>query len=393
MKKHLLATIFLLLNASIFAQTEKNQLFTEITRSEQISKYRRVLLDKFIEKDVQAVKQLSFAMIKDLQDSNYIALFPAEYWLLMYWTQDYMELARTLELYQNTNAAPRSVQIFPAPDQLYERVLADTKANEETIVSQIKSADLDQEIEEFLLLNLSNFTFNHQNEMAYQNELNTRADAFLAQYPNTSYEYFIRNNIRYKMVPNPWFFEMGLFLGYGILTKDLAERYSNPFLFGVGGGAGYKKLSLLLRVVIGSHKTKQDLPYSTDTYAKGLSMTSEIMGLNMGYSVFENNWIKTTPYIGIARMRFGVSSTKTEEIPELDEIQLNYSTTWVAGIQLELYWRKKDAYYYQNEGFSVIRLGYSYNLPQYDQMYGIKGDYHTFTISYNLVFKSYKRDL
>lgn len=84
MRKHLPLFFFLFFITSIFAQTEENELFAEITRSEQFSKKRRGLLDTFIEKDLQAVEQLSFTMIKDLQISNYIALIPAEYCLLMY---------------------------------------------------------------------------------------------------------------------------------------------------------------------------------------------------------------------------------------------------------------------------------------------------------------------
>jgi hypothetical protein len=310
----------------------------------------------------------------------------------MYWTQDYMELARTLEINAEDNSNSDIVRIYPQFDQLYDRVLMETRQNEENLIAQIKSAGLDAEIEEFILLNLKYFTFNSEEDYTYQEMLNSKADSFLVKYPESNYKYFIRNNIRYKIKPNPWFFEMGVFTGYGILSKDLEKRYTNPILFGVTVGAGYKRLSLVFRAVLGGHKTKQDLFYSTDTYAKGLSMSSEIIGGNLGYAIYENDWIKTTPFIGIAGMKFGVSTTKTDEVPELDEIKLNYATTFVTGMQVELYFGKKQEQYL-NQGYSSIRLGYSYNLPQYDQMYGIKGDYHTITISYNLVFKSYKRDL
>jgi len=394
MKNTFTIIILILLCIPVFAQEEDGHIFNEITRSEQITKYRRVLLDKFVEKDLKAVKQITFTMMKNLDDTNYVALFPAEYWMLLYWTQDYMELARTLEL---TDVVKEKMEasikrIPPSMDFLYERLKRATKGSKDELISQLQSADIDIEIQEFLILFLEDITSDNIFIDKKQDTINQLATNYISRFPNSAYNSFIKENILIQYKPNNWGFTVEFFSGTALFTQELAETYTSPYVFGVAFDICYKNFELYLRDYLGWNKTKRDLEYSGGIYYSGLSNSFIIPEASLGYNIFESKRIKLSPFGGIAGTLTGPPTKKTEDDEKLKEISY-YPSTWVLGFNFDLKLGKDtNPDFYPRTSFGFVRIRYSFNMPQFsNNLEGFKGNYHNITIGFGGFIRNLSR--
>ena len=92
MRKLFSTVIITLVVFQAFSQidsTERQILNHDDSKSVIISKGRSLLLDKFLENDMDKVKEIKDYLIERGEDENYIALYPAEYWFILYWTNEY----------------------------------------------------------------------------------------------------------------------------------------------------------------------------------------------------------------------------------------------------------------------------------------------------------------
>ena len=99
-RKLLIAVILTFVIFQLFSQvdsTERQILNYDNSKSVIISKGRSLLLDKFIENDRDKVKEIKDYLIEKGEDENYIALYTAEYWLILYWTNEYEELLKSIK--------------------------------------------------------------------------------------------------------------------------------------------------------------------------------------------------------------------------------------------------------------------------------------------------------
>ena len=111
--KHMIKTLFsltlILASTSLFGQNDslKNEILDySNTKTELISKGRTLLLDKFLEGDYSKVKEIKNYLINDVENDDYLVLYPAEYWMILYWTQEYKELLNSI---QNLDSDRKSV--------------------------------------------------------------------------------------------------------------------------------------------------------------------------------------------------------------------------------------------------------------------------------------------
>jgi hypothetical protein len=394
MKNTFFAVSLLIFSVSVFAQNKEAIPFDDITRSEQITKYRRILLDKFIEKDFQAVKQLTFTMMKDLDDKDYVALYPAEYWMLMYWTQNYMKLARTLELADITKDKINAsiYRIPPSMDFLYERLKRETIYSKDQLLNELESADLHDEIRDFLILFLEDLTIDNVYLDHKQDRINQLAKTYISSYPNSAYNPFVKEHILIQYKPKNWGFTIEFFTGTAFFTQELAETYTSPGVFGVAFDICYRDFELYLRNYLGWNKTKRDLEYSGGIYYAGLNNSFVIPEASLGYNVFESKRIKLSPFGGIAGTLTGPPTKKTEDDEQLKEI--SYApTTWVLGFNFDLKLGKDtNPDFYPRSSFGFLRLRYSFNMPQFsDNLDGFKGNYHNITIGFGGFIRNLKR--
>lgn len=407
MKKIFITVILTVVAYHLFCQVdsvERQILNYDNSKSVIISKGRSLLLDKFLENDMDKVKEIKDYLIEKGEDENYIALFTAEYWLILYWTNEYEELLESIKKYtlnpyqiypryvRGYYSSKTDTRIAPLPDMLYNKLLSYSKENKDEIIRQIYSATIDMEKEEFLRLNFESMI---KKDNFYQDTLNMRVDSYVKTYPESEYNDYMRHHIKYKYVLGNWGAALEAFAGISFLTGKIKNIYSDE---AVGGGGGavdiyYKKFEFVLRMFGGSLKVTKDMEYSTGIYPKDSAMTVFLPELSFGYTAFENHRIKLAPFVGIGGFFVHTSSTERKKIPELKELSVS-AFAFNLGTSFDIRFGKKPQYlYYPNSFDGFIRIRYNFCLPIFSTKNNItNGQMHTLTIGIGVFARNSKRE-
>ena len=195
---------------------------------------------------------------------------------------------------------------------------------------------------------------------------------------------FIPAEKKIKYPPSKWGCAVELFSGYGIFTDDLTKTYRNTIPFGAAGDFYYKRLALYLRDYIGFSKIIRDVPYSDGNWAKGSQVRIFILEASLGYVLTENKTFKVTPFAGFALTDISPTKSDLDEIPELSQVELEFTSTYLLGLNLDFKISPSKTPLLSAElgrGYLFIRLRYSYNITQFDNKYtGFSGNIHSITI-------------
>ena len=406
-RKMLITVILTIFTFQLFCQidsVERQILNYDDAKSVIISKGRSLLLDKFLENDMDKVKEIKNYLIEKGEDENYIALYPAEYWLVLYWTNEYEELLTSIMKFEmpfvEYHFYPTSItrfysskydnRIFPLPDMLYAKLLQYSKEKEDEIITQIQSANISFEKKTFLLMNFESLI---KKSESYQDTLNTQADSYVKTYPDSEYNDYIKKYIKYKFVLGNLGVAFEFFFGMNFPMGEIKNDYGDDVL---GGGAidvYYKKFEFVLRMFGGSLSLKKDMDYSKGVYPKDSTMTAFLPELSFGYAVFENHRIKLAPFLGIGGLFIHTSSENRKKIPELKELSVS-AFTLNFGTSFDIRFSKKPKYkYYPNSFDGFIRIRYNFCLPIYSNQYdAVSGQMHTITIGIGCFARDLKRE-
>lgn len=387
MQKIIIVLTLVFISFAVYGQVdpvEKEILDFDESKSSIISKGRNLLLERFLENDLTKVKEIKNYLTGKAEDENHIALFPPEYWLILYWTNEYDEITKSITEFDSAKVESYNTRIRPPYDLLYEKLRTKTVENFETLKDQIEKSNQGNESKNFLLLNLKYLTSDTQKDEFIQDTLNTDADNFIKTFPESDYEDFTRNYIRYKLVPKKWGMAFEFFSGYGIYTGQLSESYTNNIPFGVAFDICYKKFELYLRDYIGFNKTKKDFDYSLGTWEKGSRTMVFLPEASIGYVTLDNDRLKVSPFAGIGVMDISPPTDKTEEIPELEEVSLEFTTTYMLGVNLDIKFGKNNIPAFRPKtSYGFMRIRYAFNIPQFENKYtGAAGKMHYITIGF-----------
>ena len=364
------------------------------TKSQIISRGRGLLLDKFMERDLQKVSEVREYLVNEVQDDDYLALYPSEYWLLLYWTTDYEELLHSITNFDNEDWEKMSRQIPPTYDRLFAKLRESTLNSVDQVKNRLIAADLEPEDQDFLLLYLEYLLTNNEDVLQEQKTINSLADEFLARYPNSAYETYVRENIRYIFVPSKWGFAFEFFSGYGLFTESLSEDFENNVPMGVAFDIEYKKFTLFLRNYIGFSFTKKELPYDTKVWKEDSQVRVFLPEAALGYSIIDNNRLKISPFAGIASTSISPTDYDIEKQPEIENAGHDFTTTYTAGINVDfkLNWGtglltlddSKHSYWF-------VRLRYGFTSPQFGN--GHSGNMHYLTVGLGGLGRGSKRQI
>ena len=224
MRKLFITVIITFVIFQAFSQvdsTERQILNYDDSKSVIISKGRSLLLDKFLENDMDKVKEIKNYLLEKGEDENYIIFYPAEYWLVLYWANEFEELSNSIVEYDSVKIASYYTRIRPSQDMLYTKLLLKSRENVQTITNMIQKADIGLEMRDFLQLNLESLIIENE---SLQDNLNIQADNFLKAYPEAEYKDFTPKHIKFQLVPKNWGMAFEFFSGYGIFTGTFCEK-------------------------------------------------------------------------------------------------------------------------------------------------------------------------
>ena len=391
MRKLFITLVIMFLVLRAFSQVdsvEKQILSYGNSKSVIISQGRSLLLDKFIERDMDKVREIKDYLIEKGEDENYIALFPVEYWLILYWTNEYEELSHNIVAFDSTRIASYRTRIRPAQDMLYQRLLSQSRENAQAITNQLQNANIGIEMKSFLQLNFESLMMS---EESFQDTLNIQAENFLKSFPDTEYRNFIKQHIEYRLVPKNWGLATEFFSGYGIFTGTLSNNYTNNIPIGIAFDICYKKFELYLRIYIGFNKTKKDFEYSTGVYEKRSSTLVLLPEASLGYAALDNDRFKFSPFAGIGGLHICPPFGKTDKEPELNEVSIS-AFTYNLGLNFDIKFGGKGHLFCPKSSYSFLRIRYGYSIANFSKKYdGMSGGTHSITIGFGGISRGLKR--
>ena len=331
-----------------------------------------------------------------MQTEDYVALYPGEQWMIMYWTGEYEQLPEMILQIDQEFLEKFARRIAPKQDLLYTKLIERSWDQLEMLEDKINNSKLDIKSKDFLLLHL-NFMVSGEPLMKLpQEEVNTMASLYLETHPDSAYEDYIRKNIRYEFSPSKWGLGFEFFSGYGIFSGELSEMYNNHGVLGVAFDVEYNKFTLYLRNYIGFAKTKQEREVAGVRWSKNSSAEMFFPEASIGYTVMENDKIKLSPFAGIGAADIGPILTDTEARPELELLEVGFSPSYTVGLNLniKLGWKvdpllslKEDKSYW------FLRLRYGYTMPQFNDYPMHSGNVHQITIGIGGMYRGMKRVL
>jgi hypothetical protein len=332
---------------SAFAQIEDE---IQQSRKEKIEKGRAYLLEKFIDRDYEKVKEIKDYLM-EMDDDNYVALTPFEQWHILLWTKEYDALTETLRHSDSVYFASYEKKVFPEQDDLMRRLYYRSAEDEHLLRFSLKEAQLPEEDLAFLTLFLDWLVRSENNDN--QDNWNAEADKFLAGYPNSEFEWFVRHWIRKQYVENDWGWGIGVDICGGFLTGSLKDKFLPIFGFGISMDVLYKKFLLNLGYDIIISDTKIDQPYSGGIYPAGSRDNVMNFYADLGYRIVDNRAISVAPFVGIggAWDTYGYGQYDKPNLSELDK----FYTTYQAGLIFDI--KTHGAF----EG-GVIRIKYNCGL-------------------------------
>ena len=314
MKRYLLLIAVLFATAfSSFAQIEGE---IQQSKKQKIEKGRAYLLEKFIDRDYDKVKEIKDYLL-ELESEDYVALTPFEQWHILQWTKEYDALIENLRHADSLYFASYNNKVFPEKDDLMRRLYLRGVEDKHLLKYNLDEAKLAAEDNAFLTLFLD-WLVGSESSLNQRN-WNIEADKFLADYPNSDYKWFVTHWIRKPYeVESDWGWGMGLDLCSGFSTNPLAKP-----LFGIGLSldAAFKRLFLFLGYDIMAANTRIDQPLSDGGMClSGTHMNWMPMYATLGYAIVDNNAIRVTPSIGVG----GILETYgTQKHPEYEELEKN----------------------------------------------------------------------
>lgn len=233
-----------------------------------------------------------------------------------------------------------------------------------------------------------------ERDLYARDTLNREAELFLEEHPESRFEYFTRQFIRYKLVPKNWGMTFEFFSGYNIFTGSLRDSYTNAIPFGVAFDICYKNVELSLRDHIAFNDSRKDVVFSKGVWEKGSRHMIFIPEAALGYVVFDNNRFKITPFAGIAATDIGPSAKDLEKTPELEEVSLKFTTTYTLGMNLDIkFGPSRTPDFSPKASYGFMRIRYSFNNPEFERKYtGMDGKIHCITIGFGAMARRLKRE-
>lgn len=179
------------------------QIGEEIMQSSKrtkIAEGRNYLLEKFIERDYDKVKEIKDYLL-NLEDDDYVALTPYELWHVLAWTKEFDALTENLRHFDSAYFESFKNKIFPEKDMLLRKLYMKGCEDEHLIRFNLQEAQLQPEDDAAVSLI---FDWLLQKSDDEQEGLNEKSTRFLKDYPNSDYEWFVRHFVREVYVEKNW---------------------------------------------------------------------------------------------------------------------------------------------------------------------------------------------
>lgn len=406
MRKQVVSFLFIFSCISTFVSSQdiansiKNY---ELSKSDIISRGRNLLLDSYVSGDMDKVNEAYLYLNNKVADENYAVFNSFEQIYLGTLTRNYnyslKEILRLDSLSKLNPSDRRKTAIKPNTDQLSQKLAENSFLYLQKISKNIDKSTLSGEDKRMLTLMLNDiFRDNNPKESPeikekVQHEINMQCDSFLTVYPQSKYEHYVRNYIRFVVKRSDWGFGLDFSLGY--VSAGLKHDYvQDGYAFGLGWDFHYKKVGLFTRINILGTKTKKDFSFTPTAILPAGSMVNYINPeLNLGYETLNTRFITLIPFAGIGGFLCDPLQNDQDKQPELKNKELG-SFSYQVGFNCDFKFKnpKTNPYLTNEYSYNCIRLQVTYLMPSTNTP-ELKGNQLMVTVGWGLVGYAKKRSI
>lgn len=380
-----------------YCQKETDIISPVYTRSDEISKSRRVLLDKFLEKDrIGIILEMDRLMMMD--DKDYLSLYPLEFWLLSYWLRDYKPILSSVRERDTDSLDNKGViKIPPQRDYLTAKLLEKSKEERDGMIKGLKEAELSEEEKRFLSMHLDYLLEDHTSRGSDQEKLNQLADNFLNDYPGSEYADFTKKFIRIKYTVSDDGYVLSFFSGKFLFTGNLTGYYKQPTLFGLSFEGFRNRWVYQLNLTLGFCKTKKDMPGKNEVWPQGSKALGGNVDLAIGRQIVNNKIFTVAPLAGLGI--FGLDpNTNTNKEPEYKGGGIKTNIAGRVGVVADIKLSAEELpgggfyHYYMSSTVPSVRIGYDYILtPLKNNFINYSGTVHRIIVGIGIAQRRVKR--
>ncbi|RYM30771.1 hypothetical protein ERX46_16965 [Brumimicrobium glaciale] len=221
----------------------------------------------------------------------------------------------------------------------------------ERVLSQIEESSLSESDKTIL----SNYWKNAINKLygfpfhSYfnQDSLNKISTELIDNSSDTTYNYFIKNYLRYRYTYGDWGIGADITpFGYAKFTNDLSDYFINGFAGGVNIDISKRKWIYNIKLYGFNADINKNITYKSDWNTTG-RIFSFNAGLNIGYSILDNNRFRITPTggLGIGGIRYIEGDSTIEKTNALIQPNLAMIIDLKFNIPVKRYREKHKSYY------------------------------------------------
>jgi hypothetical protein len=377
------------------------------SQKELLIQGRYMLLDSLKAGKIEKVKEVRDYLMMDL-DQDLLAFSPREYFLILYWTEEYDLLLDQMEIWAQEEIPEfDGLWILPLEDMILDRLARWTRKHRDSLDLRIDSAFPPGEAHDILHLFLNHLVLKGGVYGTEQEVLNDEASEFLEKYPNSSYLNLVREEIRYQWVLSPWFGGVTLGGGFNGLTNDLKTRYGNTGSLDLELFAGYQRWGLMADLHFGFTSNKVKESYTFDDgfeveWPAGSGARLYSFGLKGFTHIHLGSKLIFAPIGGIGLSAIEPTESDMEDIPELEVFKTGYFETYSLGAMLRWKFGTSSNYNYsiflphsyREESTWYLQLKYVYSEPRFERkLTGFEGHYHRISLGIGGFGSSYIRKL
>ncbi|MDD2797747.1 MAG: hypothetical protein PHV20_04060 [Bacteroidales bacterium] len=393
----IIALAFLALSSHIKAQNFE-KLNAQETKSDIIYKYRNLLIDKIVANDTAQAKTLLQEFNSSIDETYYVTLYPAEKWLLSILLKDYKSISRDVQMMDSTTLVKLNRRVQPKDDQLHQIIYQKIIDQKKEVTEEIENCSSISDEDRSLFLLILDVYASTSPRSKYYDEINSQSTKFINNYPKSSYNDYIKRNIRFEYKPAGFSMGMEIYSGASILTGRTNESLSSGGTFGLGFIWGYNSFQLNTRAAFVFSGLKKDIDYKGYTWQNSERAQLMLPEVSLGYKFMPSKKISVSPIVGVGWLMISPYQNDQDKNVDLKNIEIISKASPVLGIDFG--WEFANMFYYNDlyqkpmSNFSSLNIRYTVQPIAFSAPYvGMNGLTHNISISFKFGIGSAKRIL
>lgn len=311
----------------------------ELSKSDLISKGRRLLLSDLEKGNVEGAKDIVDYLTMKVEDEDHLAFWATERLMLYYWIGDYAQVLNWALYLSSKKAEKQETPLFVPSDDMIGRKTAVLIKNEYDLIrDDFKSLKFSTDTEDFLSLFLDRLIVIYDSKYISIDKINENSDSFVKTYPDSPLSKVVKETVSYKFRPDDWQFGCSFGGGVHFDSGNITDHIDfSQGTFVMTLDAYYKRLYFGLGITAFGGKAKEDIRIKNkdQVWPEGEHIPVTMVYPVIGFKAFEHKRFRLTPFAGVSFNSMQPSENAVNDNPDLKGLSFGTSMTPLVGFDID----------------------------------------------------------